>query len=109
MDLLFEVGEDGSGEIEYGEFCQLSATFLVEDPDIDTMRKELKDAFRVMIKKEKVLSQVTLLENCLKNLYLPLNYLNLQRKILLVSLRNWVGAASMDFDTFCEMMMTKSE
>eukprot|EP00091_Calanus_sinicus_P003244 TRINITY_DN13405_c0_g1_i1.p1 TRINITY_DN13405_c0_g1~~TRINITY_DN13405_c0_g1_i1.p1 ORF type:complete len:112 (-),score=40.67 TRINITY_DN13405_c0_g1_i1:125-460(-) len=45
VDLLFEVDEDGSGEIEFGEFCQLCATFLVEDPDIDTMRKELKDVF----------------------------------------------------------------
>ena len=30
-----------------GEFCQLCATFLVEDPDMETMKKELKDAFRV--------------------------------------------------------------
>merc|ERR1739842_93381 len=37
----------GSGEIEFGEFCQLCATFLVEDPDMETMKKELKDAFRV--------------------------------------------------------------
>merc|ERR1712055_10091 len=35
-DLLHEVDEDGSGEIEFGEFCQLCATFLVEDPDIET-------------------------------------------------------------------------
>ena len=45
--LLAEIDEDGSGEIEIGEFCQLCATFLVEDPDMETMKKELKDAFRV--------------------------------------------------------------
>ena len=45
-DLLLEIDEDGSGEIEFGEFCQLCATFLVEDPDIETMKRELKDAFR---------------------------------------------------------------
>merc|ERR1712127_799614 len=44
--LLLEIDEDGSGEIEVGEFCQLCATFLVEDPDIETMKRELKDAFR---------------------------------------------------------------
>ena len=41
-----QVDEDGSGEIEFGEFCQLCVTFLVEDPDMETMQKELKDAFR---------------------------------------------------------------
>merc|ERR1712061_869294 len=46
-DLLLEIDEDGSGEIEFGEFCQLCATFLVEDPDMETMKRELKDAFRV--------------------------------------------------------------
>merc|ERR1739838_215941 len=46
-ELLLEIDEDGSGEIEFGEFCQLCALFLVEDPDIETMKRELKDAFRV--------------------------------------------------------------
>ena len=44
--ILEELDEDGSGEIEFGEFCQLCATFLVEDPDMETMKRELKDAFR---------------------------------------------------------------
>ena len=35
------------GEIEFGEFCQLCATFLVEDPDMETMQKELRDSFRL--------------------------------------------------------------
>merc|ERR1712051_775108 len=29
------------------EFSQLCATFLVEDPDMETMKRELKDAFRI--------------------------------------------------------------
>merc|ERR1712088_1019035 len=33
--------------VEIDEFCQLCATFLVEDPDMETMKRELKDAFRV--------------------------------------------------------------
>merc|ERR1711990_1392442 len=73
-ELLHEVDEDGSGEIEFGfskeskiNCCpdlmaghlirehiidtarshKLCATSLVEDPDMETMKKELKDAFRV--------------------------------------------------------------
>ena len=47
VDLVNEIDEDGSGQIEFPEFCQLCATFLVEDPDLETMKKELKDAFRI--------------------------------------------------------------
>ncbi len=46
-DILEEIDEDGSGEIEFAEFCQLCAKFLVEEPDEETMKAELKEAFRV--------------------------------------------------------------
>ena len=52
--LLAEIDEDGSGEIEIGEFCQLCATFLVEDPDMETMKRELKDAFRYVVERERI-------------------------------------------------------
>merc|ERR1719461_706550 len=47
QEILEEIDEDGSGEIEFGEFCQLCAKFLVEEPDEETMKAELKDAFRM--------------------------------------------------------------
>ena len=40
--------QDGSGEIEFAEFCQLCAKFLVEEPDEETMKSELKEAFRYL-------------------------------------------------------------
>ena len=46
LQIMKSALQDGSGEIEIGEFCQLCATFLVEDPDMETMKRELKDAFR---------------------------------------------------------------
>ena len=41
-----KVDEDGSGYLEFEEFCQLSAKFLVEE-DEESMKKELKEAFRI--------------------------------------------------------------
>ena len=34
-------------EIKLAELCQLGAKSLIEDPDVDTIKKELKDAFRI--------------------------------------------------------------
>merc|ERR1719220_1876286 len=49
-DLIEEIDEDGSGAIEFAEFAQLCAKSLVEDPDPETMRAELKQAFRLFDK-----------------------------------------------------------
>merc|ERR1712083_1281311 len=81
--LLEEIDEDGSGEIEIGEFCQLCATFLVEDPDMETMKRDLITELLAPLTDEEVEG---ILEELDEN-----------------------GSGSMDFDEFCEMMMTKAE
>ena len=55
-ELIEEIDEDGSGAIEFPEFAQLCAKFLVEDPDPETMRAELKQAFRLFDKQGTVKS-----------------------------------------------------
>lgn len=52
MEIVAEVDEDGSGQIEFEEFCTLAAKFLVEE-DAEAMQQELKEAFRLYDKEGK--------------------------------------------------------
>lgn len=45
-EIIAEVDDDGSGQIEFNEFCQLAARFLIEE-DAEAMQQELKEAFRL--------------------------------------------------------------
>ena len=45
-NIIEEIDEDGSGQLEFPEFIQLAAKFLVEE-DEEEMRWELKEAFRL--------------------------------------------------------------
>lgn len=47
-EIIDEVDEDGSGELEFEEFTQLAARFLVEE-DAEAMQQELKEAFRLYV------------------------------------------------------------
>merc|ERR1712014_101992 len=102
-DLVNEVDEDGSGEIEFGEFCQLCATFLVEDPDLETMKKELKDAFRIYDKEGQGFITNDTLRALIGELLAPLTDEELDG---IIEELDEDGSGSMDFDEFCEMMMT---
>lgn len=44
--IIAEVDADGSGELEFPEFVQLAAQFLIEE-DEEEMQNELKEAFRL--------------------------------------------------------------
>merc|ERR1719492_319410 len=106
MDILAEIDEDGSGEIEFGEFCQLCAKFLVEDPDIETMKRELKDAFRIYDKEGLGYITTETLRGLIGELLAPLTDEELDG---IIEELDEDGSGTMDFDEFCEMMMSKPE
>merc|ERR1711915_235684 len=105
-DLLHEVDEDGSGEIEFGEFCRLCATFLVEDPPLEEMKRELKDAFKLYDKEGQGFITNETLRGLIGDLLAPLTDEELDG---IIDELDEDGSGSMDFDEFCEMMMTKPE
>merc|ERR1711936_968478 len=100
-DLLHEVDED-----EFGEFCQLCATFLVEDPPLEEMKKELKDAFKLYDREGQGFITNDTLREIITELLAPLTEEEVEG---ILEELDEDGSGSMDFDEFCEMMMTKSE
>ena len=104
--ILAEIDEDGSGEIEFGEFCQLCAKFLVEDPDIETMKRELKDAFRIYDKNGEGFITMDTLRGLISELLAPLTDEELDG---IIAELDEDGSGTMDFDEFCEMMMSQPE
>merc|ERR1712156_224738 len=106
QDILKEIDEDGSGEIEFGEFCQLCAKFLVEDPDVETLKRELKDAFRIYDKEGQGFITTETLRGLISELLAPLTSDELDG---IIEELDEDGSGTMDFDEFCEMMMSTPE
>ena len=46
QEIVDEIDEDDSGELEFPEFIQLAAKFLIEE-DEEQMKWELREAFRI--------------------------------------------------------------
>merc|ERR1712180_338640 len=104
--ILEEIDEDGSGEIEFAEFCQLCAKFLVEDPDIETLKRELKAAFRIYDKNGQGFITMDTLRGLISELLTPLSQEELDG---IIDELDEDGSGTMDFDEFCEMMMSAPE
>lgn len=102
-EILEEIDEDGSGEIEFEEFCQLCAKFLIEEPDEETMKHELKEAFRVYDKEANGFITTDTLREIISELDTRLTPEDLDGIIEEI---DEDGSGTMDFDEFCAMMMS---
>merc|ERR1711953_85752 len=102
-EILEEIDEDGSGEIEFGEFCQLCAKFLIEEPDDETMKAELKEAFRVYDKEANGFITTDQLREIIAEVDTKLTSEDLDGIIEEI---DEDGSGTMDFDEFCAMMMS---
>merc|ERR1711982_223721 len=98
-EIIEEIDEDGSGLLEFGEFCQLAAKFLVEDEE--ALKKELKEAFRIYDKEGNGYISTDTLKEILKELDSKLTNEDLENIIEEV---DEDGSGTLDFDEFMEMM-----
>merc|ERR1711978_822295 len=99
-EIIEEIDEDGSGLLEFGEFCQLAAKFLVEE-DEEALKKELKEAFRIYDKDCMGFISTDVLKEILRELDNKLTEDDINNIIEEV---DEDGSGTLDFDEFMEMM-----
>jgi len=100
QEIVDEVDEDGSGELEFEEFCILSAKFLIEE-DEESLKEELKEAFRIYDKEGNGYITTQVLKEILKELDSRLS----EEDILgIVDEVDEDGSGTLDFDEFMDMM-----
>ena len=98
--ILIHIETKGSGLLEFGEFCQLAAKFLVEEDD-EALKKELKEAFRIYDKDKAGYISTEALKEILRELDSKLTEDDLSSIIEEV---DEDGSGTLDFDEFMEMM-----
>jgi len=98
--LIKEFDSDGSGEIEFEEFCALIARF-VSDEDTGALEEELREAFRLYDKQGNGYINVSDLRDILRALDEKITEDELDEMIAEIDTD---GSGTVDFDEFMEMM-----
>ncbi|XP_073847344.1 troponin C at 41C isoform X1 [Musca autumnalis] len=99
-EIIAEVDEDGSGQIEFEEFTTLAARFLVEE-DAEAMLQELKEAFRLYDKEGNGYITTGVLREILRELDDKLTNEDLD---MMIEEIDSDGSGTVDFDEFMEVM-----
>merc|ERR1711909_237876 len=99
-EIVDEVDDDGSGMLEFEEFTELAAKFLIEG-DEEELKNELKEAFRIYDKDGQGFITNEVLKEILREIDPKLTETDLDGIIEEV---DEDGSGTMDLDEFMEMM-----
>ncbi|XP_030761679.1 troponin C-like [Sitophilus oryzae] len=99
-EIIAEVDEDGSGELEFAEFVTLASRFMVEE-DAEAMQQELKEAFRLYDKEGNGYITTSTLKEILKELDDKLTSDELD---MIIAEIDTDGSGTVDYDEFMEVM-----
>merc|ERR1711909_161994 len=99
-EIVDEVDDDGSGMLEFEEFTELAAKFLIEE-DEEELKNELKEAFRIYDKDGQGFITNEVLKEILREIGPKLTEADLDGIIEEV---DEDGSGTMDLDEFMEMM-----
>ncbi|XP_045123606.1 troponin C, isotype gamma-like isoform X2 [Portunus trituberculatus] len=100
QEVIAETDVDGSGELEFEEFVELAAKFLIEE-DEEALKEELREAFRIYDKGGDGYITTDTLREILRELDNRLTEEDLDGIIEEV---DEDGSGTLDFDEFMEMM-----
>lgn len=99
-EIIAEVDEDGSGELEFEEFVTLAARFLVEE-DSEAMQQELREAFRLYDREGNGYITTGVLREILRELDDKITEEELD---MMIEEIDSDGSGTVDFDEFMEVM-----
>ncbi|CAH0406367.1 unnamed protein product [Chilo suppressalis] len=101
-EIIDEVDQDGSGELEFREFCSLAAKFLTEEEEDDeAMLRELREAFRLYDKEGNGYITTDVLKEIFRELD---NTINAEELDTMIEEIDSDGSGTVDFDEFLEVM-----
>ncbi|KAI8434750.1 hypothetical protein MSG28_003271 [Choristoneura fumiferana] len=101
-EIIAEVDEDGSGEMEFSEFCTLAAKFLTEEePDDEAMVNELREAFRLYDKEGNGYITTDVLKEIFRELD---NTITADDLDTMIDEIDSDGSGTVDFEEFLEVM-----
>ncbi|KAK4321419.1 hypothetical protein Pmani_007774, partial [Petrolisthes manimaculis] len=100
QEVIAETDEDGSGQLEFEEFAELAAKFLIEE-DQEALQTELKEAFRIYDREGNGYISVNTLKEILRELDSRLTEDDLD---CIIEEIDEDGSGTIDFNEFMKMM-----